>query len=211
MLGACSFDNCSAVRWNVCRPYGVRHAVRTSGLPVHPGYIQGRGEDLMYPLGRVPKPNLSPPWFLHPPVEGHMVPHRFQLSLSISSMQSPFSFLLLPLSLPLYLSPPSSSLVPPSLLLFYVIPIFQIPPLCWWGMFHRTGMTYSFLGIWTRAYPPPPHLFLFICSFRLPHISKISLLEFLYRSVHPYFFCGKHNPPLLSPSLLLVTMDCHHL
>ena len=54
MLGACSFAKCSAVLWNVCRPYGVRHTVRTSGLPVHMGYIWGRGIDLMYPLGRVP-------------------------------------------------------------------------------------------------------------------------------------------------------------
>ena len=54
MLGACSFAKCSAVRWNVCLLYGVRHTVRTSGLPVHLGYIRGRGTDLMYPLGRVP-------------------------------------------------------------------------------------------------------------------------------------------------------------
>ena len=54
MLGACSFAKWYAVRWNVCRPYGVHHTVHTSGLPVHPGYIRGRGTDLMYPLGRVP-------------------------------------------------------------------------------------------------------------------------------------------------------------
>ena len=54
MLGACSFAKCFAVRWNVCNLYDVRHTVRTSGLPVHPGYIRGRGTDLMYPLGGVP-------------------------------------------------------------------------------------------------------------------------------------------------------------
>ena len=53
MLGACSFDKCSDVRWNFFRTYGVCHTVRTSGLPVHPGYIWERGTDLMYPLGRV--------------------------------------------------------------------------------------------------------------------------------------------------------------
>ena len=43
--GAGSFAKYSAVRWNVCRP---------SYRYIHPGYIRGRGIDLMYPLGRVP-------------------------------------------------------------------------------------------------------------------------------------------------------------
>ena len=54
MLGACSFAKFSAVRWNVCRPYGVRHTVRTPGLPTHTGYIWGREANIMYPIGRVP-------------------------------------------------------------------------------------------------------------------------------------------------------------
>ena len=32
LYGACSFAKYSAVRWNVCRMYGIRYTVRTSGL-----------------------------------------------------------------------------------------------------------------------------------------------------------------------------------